>query len=251
STVLIATSAVAGISLYVAIAHLSPFFFISIAVGWLFFLKEVRGVRKYDRPFSFKGLAIPMGIILTAPAIDILFKRFIHMEVPEFATLLGVSVALAFSIAATGWWDKKLLKTGMRMKVWNYSLIILAMFFFVNVFSAGGVPKLLGELPIQDWAFMVSVGFLLGFATGRIQAPMFIIIPIYLAKLGTASMNPWVFAVSYFSVFLGYALAPAHPCVTVSLEYFGGDLRGMFKKMLAPVALCLLIALVFAFFMFP
>ncbi|MCD5408365.1 DUF401 family protein [Candidatus Bipolaricaulota bacterium] len=71
-------------------------------------------------------------------------------------------------------------------------------------------------------------------ATGRIQAPAAIVIPIYLAQQG--SLSPWGFAVIYFAVYLGYLLSPIHPCISVSVEYAGTSL-GRTLRALAPASL--------------
>jgi len=90
----------------------------------------------------------------------------------------------------------------------------------------------------------VAVGFLLGFATGRLQVPAAIIIAIFATKFGT--MSAPVFAVMFFSIFLGYVLTPVHPCVTLSAKFFSVDLKDFFKEVLPPA----LPAFVLSFFLF-
>ena len=63
-------------------------------------------------------------------------------------------------------------------------------------------------------------GFFLGFATGRVQLPSTILIPIYLSQYAIGSMPVFEFALLYFAVFMGYISTPIHPCVAYSLKYF-------------------------------
>jgi len=113
------------------------------------------------------------------------------------------------------------------------------MFTYLAVFNRSGAPELIAGLDLPPLALGVGVGAALGFATGRIQAPAAIVVPIYLAQHG--GLSPWGFAVIYFAVYLGYILSPVHPCVAVSAEYAGSTLGGVLKTLLAPslVALAL------------
>ena len=61
-----------------------------------------------------------------------------------------------------------------------------------------------------------------------------------------ATMAPMPFAVMFFSVFMGYLISPVHPCVTVTLEYFKTDYKAIFKELIAPTIIALVIAFLFA-----
>jgi len=56
-------------------------------------------------------------------------------------------------------------------------------------------------------------------------------------------MTSPVFALMYFSIFMGYVISPVHPCVSVSLEFFGAQLKDFFKLLIIPVLISLVIAL--------
>jgi hypothetical protein len=131
------------------------------------------------------------------------------------------------------------------MKPWKYALIILAMFLFLNVFKASGAPESIAALRLPVVLLMVCIGFLLGVITGRVQAPMSILVPIYLTT--HQGMTPAVFAVAYFAVFMGFMISPIHPCVSASLEYFGTPLTAFLRRMVWPVAVAVVVTLAVGF----
>jgi len=126
-------------------------------------------------------------------------------------------------------------------------LIILAMFVFLNVFKVSGVPERIGALNLPPLVLTVLIGPLLGLITGRIQAPISIIVPIFVTAYGAISAP--AFALTYFAVFLGYILTPVHPCISVSLEYFDVSLWALFRRMAVPAILGLAAAVVAALFL--
>jgi hypothetical protein len=131
---------------------------------------------------------------------------------------------------------------------WKYMLIIVAMFAFLNVFTTSGVPERIGAMPLPPVVLCIVIGALLGLTTGRIQAPMSIIVPIYVTTHG--AMSAPAFAVTYFAVFLGYVLTPIHPCISVSLEYYKTSLGAFLRRLAVPTAAALLATLAVSFFLF-
>jgi len=126
----------------------------------------------------------------------------------------------------------------MGARPWRYALIVIGMFAYLAVFNHSGAPRLIAGLALPPLALGVGVGALLGLATGRIQAPAAIVIPIYLVQTG--DISPWGFAVIYFAVYLGYIVSPVHPCVSVSVEYAGTSLGRTLRALVAPTLLGLI-----------
>ncbi|NIU83197.1 MAG: DUF401 family protein, partial [Candidatus Thorarchaeota archaeon] len=83
----------------------------------------------------------------------------------------------------------------------------------------------------------VVVAFLLGFGTGRIVTPAGIVIPMFLTKFG--SISSITFAITYFSMFLGYVMTPVHPCVSLTAEFFKVNTKDFLKVMLPPTLIAL------------
>jgi hypothetical protein len=82
---------------------------------------------------------------------------------------------------------------------------------------------------------LILIGFLLGFATGRIQLPVSIIIPIYLAQFTVLTMPLLDFVFIYTSISIGYLITPIHPCVAYSTEYFETTFTKVVKILGKPI----------------
>jgi len=242
---LIASAKVASLDLYRVIPYLVPAFLVSLLLGYVFLLRRTEGrVGTSDR-FSLRGLLVPLGIILAAPVLDLLLKISVSLPYPEIGTAFGVGASLLAAIGI-GRLRATALKTVIRkMRPWKFSLIILAMFAFLNVFKASGAPESLAALSLPPIFLCVVVGFVLGLITGRIQAPTSIIIPIFITTYG--AMSPAAFAVTYSAVFLGYLITPIHPCISVSLEYFSTSMSDFLRKMALPIVVGAIITLTVGF----
>jgi len=245
---LIASAKIAGLDVYDAIPYLFAPFALLVIVGSFFLLRRAGGRLAQSGTFSLSGLLLPMGIILTAPILDLLLKHVTDLPVAEIATTVGVvvSLGLAASIGKVG--PRAMGRVFRKMKPWKYVLIIFAMFAFLNVFTSSGVPERIALLSLPPIVLCVVIGVALGLITGRIQAPMSIIIPIYVSTYG--ALSPAGFAVTYFAVFLGYILTPIHPCISVSLEYFGTSMGPFLRRMAVPTAIGVAASLVAGLFVF-
>lgn len=250
STALIVSTYLAGLSLYGAIPYLLPFFALLVIVGYIFLLREGHGKITGRGDFSLKELMIPLSVLLAAPVIDFTILHTLNPAIREMSLVIGVGVSFLMAAYLSDTSAKKSWKVARHMKPWNFGSIIFGMFLFLAIFQNSGVPELIGALGLSNLALCVGVGFLLGMATGRIQVPASIIIPIYLGSAGVLTMNPWHFAVTYVSIFIGYVISPVHPCVSISLEYFGVGLKDFLKKTAVPAAIMMMIMIIAGWLVF-
>ena len=243
---LIASAKIASIGLYQAILFLFPAFLLTVAIGYFILLRHVDGRMKHESEFSLAGLLVPLGIILSAPLIDVVMKSTLHLSYPEIGTAVGVSVSLLLAMAIGRIGPGRLPALAVKMKPWKYALIILAMFLFLNVFTLSGSPEMLAGLNMPPVLLCIVIGFALGMITGRIQAPIAIVVPIFMTSHGAISLP--AFAVTYFAIYLGYVISPVHPCVSVSIEFFSISMSKFLQRMALPVAIATLADLVVALF---
>ncbi len=245
---LIASAKIADLDVYSAIPYLIPAFLLTIGVGYVFLLRRASGRLSQSGPFSILGLVVPLAIILAAPLLDLLLKGTIDLPVAEIGTSAGVAVSLIAAISIGRLGPRQLLEVARRMKPWKYALIVLAMFVFLNVFTTSGVPERIGAMTLPPVVLCVVIGAILGLITGRLQAPMSIVVPIYVSTYG--GMSAPVFALTYFAVFLGYVLTPIHPCISVSVEYFKTSMGPFLRRLAIPAAIGLIAALVVGLWLF-
>ncbi|MBS3787955.1 DUF401 family protein [Candidatus Bipolaricaulota bacterium] len=237
---LIASAKIANLNVYDTIPYLAPFFLVSVLIGYFFLLRETRTEMQYSEEFSLRGLLVPLGVILLAPVVDIALKSLFNIPVPEYTTLVGVVLSFAAALIVTRYGFTDLVQVAKKMKPWEFTLIVLGMFTFLNVFKVSGAPKLIADLNFPLPVLLVGVAFSLGLVTGRIQAPVSIIFPIFFVRQGVDTIPLLAFAIVYFSVFIGYAISPIHPCVSVSIEYFDSSV-GEYVKKIVPIAVISLV----------
>jgi len=238
---LIVSAKVAGLDIYRIIPYLALPFFFSLFLGYFFFLRDAPGKIDYEEKFSLKKLSLPLTVIFVAPVLDFSLKPFVSPE--EVATLIGVTTSLVLAIIIGKVGTSNLYRVAKRSKPWNFALMMVGIIVFLNVFTISGIPELIEGIEITAEILCIAIGFLLGFGTGRIVTTVGIVIPIFLTKFGPIS--PVIFAITYFSIFLGYVLSPVHPCVSLSAEFFEIDIKD-FYRVTAPPAL---IAFAISFFL--
>jgi integral membrane protein (TIGR00529 family) len=243
SSALIASAKIATLNVYSAALYLLPTFFVALILGYVFLVRKVSGNIVYQKAFSLKGLLMPLGIILIAPLFDFSLKKFAFMPVQELATVVGVSTAFVCSILLS---RRRLdLKSiARRMKPWNFTLIIIGMFVFLNIFKASNAASAIGSIPLPPLTLCIVAGFALGIATGRVILPSSIMLPVYLTF---STITPVVFALIYTSIFFGYVISPVHPCVGVSIEYFNVPMKNFLKMLIMPTAIIFLLVLALSF----
>ena len=189
-------------------------------------------------------------VIVIAPVIHFSLTVMFKNVIQEIPLMIGVSASifLAFYFGKIPLKDLSIISK--KMKPWNFSLIIIGMFLLLNIFKASDTSRVIADANFSKTFLLVGVGFVLGFATGRVQVPISILLPIYLTQFGANAMTPWVFMVTFFAIYQGYVISPVHPCVSVSLEYFKTELKDFYKLLFVPAVICLVIAVVAAFFTF-
>jgi len=240
---LIVATKISNLNIYTAILHLFPFFLLALVFGYFFFIRKIDGDIDYTEPFSFRKLSISFGIILAAPAIDFVLKKLEIFAISEIALLIGVGVSFILSWKFTK--SKPDFKNiFLKMRPWKYSLIILGMFVFLNIFKASNIAGLIAAIPIPIITLSVISGFVLGFATGRVILPASIVLPVCLTG---SEITPYIFSLIYTAIFFGYIISPVHPCVSISCEYFKVSYKDFLKLTTTPAILIFLIVLGLSF----
>jgi integral membrane protein (TIGR00529 family) len=240
SPAMIVSVKIAELNIYDVILYLTPFFLFSVFLGYFFFLRGIEGKTSYDQSLSLKRLLLPLTVILVAPVMDFFIKTFFPFFMAEAATLIGITTSLVLAIIIGRVNAREFSKIAWKSKPWDFAFIILGMTVFLNVFKNSGIPTLIQTLQITPVLLCGVIAFLLGFATGRMQTPALIIIPIFLTKFGILSAP--VFATMFFSIFLGYVLSPVHPCVSLSTKFFHMEIKDSLKAISPPAFIGLIVS---------
>lgn len=236
SAALIVGSMLANISLYLLIIALIIPLFILILVGFFTLIRNVEGF-EVETERDLKRVLHNLIPLILAPLIDSIGRTLFDIPYPGIFLLFGLCISLIVVLRFAHMSPKSIKTIAKEMRIWRFPLLIISMFFFLEVFIRSGVPE---EISLFNLHFIlfICIGFILGFVTGRIQVPLSILIPIYIIQYGLTSMLIFDFVFLYSAVFLGYLITPIHPCVAYSTEYFETDFKSVLKYMITPTAIC-------------
>ena len=218
SSSLIIASILTNINLYILVLGLLPGLIVMWLIGYITLVKNIspfpeQGERDLKRAFH---NLLP---ILIAPIIDFIGRTIFNIPVPELFLLGGLVLSIWLALRFGEMKFSSVKTISKKMRIWRFPLIIFSMFMFLEVFILSGAPEEIASVDLSVF-LLILIGFFLGFATGRIQLPISILIPIYIAQFAGITMPLLDFIFIYTASFLGYLLTPIHPCVAYSTEYF-------------------------------
>ncbi len=236
SSAILVASVLSGISLYLIVLALLIPFILMVFVGYFTLLKPV-DKSKESTNRNLKLVFHNLIPLIIAPIIDFLGRLFFPISFPELFVFIGliISISIALKFAKMNVFNIK--EISRKMKVWRFPLLIISMFLFLSIFLESGVPEQISALNLP-FALFISIGFILGFTTGRVQLPSSILIPIYLVQNLVLSMPIIDFVFLYFAIYLGYLITPLHPCLAYNINYFKTNYIKSFKHVVIPTFIC-------------
>ena len=233
SSALIVASKLTNIHLYILVLGLFPCLIVMWLIGYIILVRKVSPFtekRERDLRRAFLNL-LPIFI---APVFDFVGRTFFNFSVPEIFLLFGLIISIWLSLKLGKMKVSSVKTISKKMKIWRFPLIIFSMFLFLEVFVLSGAPAEIASLDLSVF-LLIIIGFFLGLGTGRIQLPISILIPIYLAQFTVLTMPLLDFIFIYTSIFLGYLITPLHPCVAYSTEYFKTSFMKVAKILGKPI----------------
>ena len=165
---LLAITKMAGINLYVAVLYTVPGFLILLVLGHFTLIRKVEGSIEYTKKFDRNKLALALFVIVLAPVIHLcLMYIFGQLNVfprvtSELPLVIGVTVSLIMAFRLGGLSPKDIMPVTRKMKPWNFALIIVGMFFFLEMFTSSDAPSTIEKLKVPALVLLVGVGFFLG-----------------------------------------------------------------------------------------
>ncbi len=240
STALIVGTQIAGISLYAVIIRLLiPFVFMNL-FGYLLFIRKIP-TKSSDSNSRNLGLAFKNLVpLLIAPVINMVGIYIIKAVIPEFFLMIGLVISIVTAILINQFPLKQVLMVTIHGKIWRYFILIISMYYFLEVFLDSGVPEQLATVHLPFILFLI-IGFGFAFGIGRSQLPLAILVPIYLVQSGLYVMPILDFILLYFATFLGYIITPLHPCLNLTLRFYNSNYKKNFLTLAKPVGCSLLV----------
>lgn len=237
SSAILVSSALSGISVYLIVVALIIPFSLMMLVGYFTLMRSVKSKEKIKKRDLKRVLhnAIP---VIIAPVVDIIGRLFLTFPYPELYLFFGMCISIWVGLKFSKMSPIVIKDISKRMKIWRFPLLIIAMFLFLEIFIKSGVAEQFGSLNLPFYLF-IFISFFLGFATGRVQLPISILIPIYIIQNSVSLMPILDFTFIYFAVYLGYIITPMHPCLAYNINYFKTTYKQSFKFLAVPTLICL------------
>ncbi len=208
----------------------------TLITGFIFGMREIKGIIKMDEGLSRKGIwsFIPIAAVLLLVVI-------FHIEL-HYA-LIATVVALFFFYRYK---PKAILSCFRHGFSFDVILLILSIMLFKEAMEASGAVKNVSRFFMQEGIPAFPILFLLPFFTGLLTGITIGFVgstfPLILSITGNTSIAAISFA--FASGFLGVLLSPVHVCLILTREYFKADLWGMYKMIIPAGIIVFCVAIV-------
>ena len=124
-------------------------------------------------------------------------------------------------------------------------LMVISVIVFKDILLQTGsvetLPAFFASLGLPPELILILLPFAVGMATGMSQAFVATTFPILLG-MSANGVLPELAALAYVSGFMGVMLSPVHLCLILTVEVFRADLGKVYKMLLAPCSLQMVLA---------
>jgi len=233
-------SCVLNIPIIKLILYLFPLSIISLLSGLIFtlpFLKEEKGKEKIK--FNFKNLIVLLPIILIIILTTLRVNFIVSLISGTILTIIITKTNL-----------KEIPK--IFYKSLNPTIIFLVIFIMIYreiIISASIFERIQEEILLPEFAnyiIIVFIAFIMGFLTGINQIYAGVAFPMLASYFKGNVDYAWTVLVYTFG-FLGVLLTPIHLCLSLTKEYFKGEWKEIYKKLL-PTSLIPVLSSIIYFF---
>jgi integral membrane protein (TIGR00529 family) len=239
---LIITAAVFGVRVVDLIRAQFAFTLIAVFLGALSIAIHLRKLEDEAGPKT--GAMKSIGSFLSGGWEILLVVVLIVAAKIHMLAALGLAVMLSLLLFKSEPSNKiALMKKSFKVRV---LAVLVAVMIFKNLVLHSSMAGLIEDLVSRSGAgravFMFLVPFFIGLLTGVNQSYAGIAFPIFIPIVGAENPDVGKIAFLYISGFAGVLLSPVHLCLVLSAQYYGANLAGVYRYLLPPVAVILLLA---------
>lgn len=229
---LIIASELSGVSLSRFFIHNLPLTVVGTAFGFFLLFRDYKGSTKVSGPgFTWSRMGLLLKSILPLLLILILVV-FLNIYFP-FALLAGIILALFNYLPAKGWGSllvfrlRTMLLPGVKFSV---ALVIVGIMIYKEMLSQTGVitdmTNVVLEMGLPVIFLIAVISFLVGMLTGDNSASVVILFPLFMPLIPPdAALYSAYLAFLYAGSTAGHIISPAHPCFSLTREYYGVDIK--------------------------
>ncbi len=255
---LIITAELSGVSISNLVMHNFLLTIIGIIFGFFYLFKGFSGSSEYKQPDS-EGNEIAKTFTFSRYRFRLLFKSimpllivfglvvFIDLYFP-LALLIGIIFALLNYLPGNNWsWEilhrlRTMIIPGIKL---HLVLVIVGIMLYKEMLTYTGViadmTDLVISLGIPVIILITVIPFLVGLLVGDNSASVAILLPLFIPLVPSAGLTYSAYiAFLYASSTAGHIVSPAHPCFSLTNEYYKVDIRKVFIMTLPMLAVVII-----------
>lgn len=229
---LIIASQLSGISLSQFFLHNLPLTIIGTVFGFFFLFKGYRNTKEYNNAtFSWYKVWRLLRSILPLIVILVLVV-FFELYFP-LALLAGIIIALLNYLPGKERTSeiinrfKTLIIPGIKLPV---VLVIIGIMLYKEMLTHTGVisdmTNLVLDLGLPVIILIAVISFLVGMLTGDNSASVVILFPLFMPLIPAGgAVTSAYFAFLYAGSTAGHIISPAHPCFSLTKEYYRVEIK--------------------------
>ncbi len=229
---LIIASQLSGISLSRYFIHNLPLTIVGIIFGFVFLFRGYNREKNFkNNTFSWHKIGRLLRSIL--PLIIILILVVLFEFYFPLALMIGIIIALLNYLPrdnlATEFLDriKTMIIPGIKLPV---ALVIIGIMLYKEMLTHTGVisdmTNLVLDLGLPIIFLIAVISFLVGMLTGDNSASVVILFPLFIPLIPSGgTVATAYFAFLYAGSTAGHIISPAHPCFSLTKEYYGVEIK--------------------------
>ena len=245
ATALIVMSQISEVNINRLIVIQTPIFIVSLILGLLYVIKLSRKVESADvgkKEGVFAETMENFMPLFVTIALTLILSIFISLNI-SFLIALPSGIVLSLLIYR-GRGRSKMLRKGFSPSI---GLAVFSIMLYKNIANASGVAeivaKYLQHTSMPALVIIPLLSFVIGVLTAHNMAAIALAYPMLSPIIGN---DVHLISLLYVSSFMGYLISPLHLCVVVSYDYFKPRFIELYKLMLPPAVLMVVIAVAFS-----
>ena len=245
STALVVMSQISGININRLIIVQTPIFVVSVLLGSLYILKLAKKV-KAEKTEKREGIVLETFLNFTPLIVTIAMTVILSFIMPlNMAFLIALPSGIFLSLIIYRKRDGyKIIGKGFSVSL---GVAVFSIMLYRNITNASGVAEVvaryLQHISMPALVIIPLLSFAIGVLTAHNMAAIALAYPMLYPMIGN---DIHLVSLLYVSSFMGYLISPLHLCVVVSYEYFKPKFLELYKLMIPPALLMVVIAVAFS-----
>lgn len=225
----------------------SPLTITAIIVGFIWEYKNLKRditvINKKDILLNLKNLLYGIWPIL----LIIILVLWVKIDILTSLVITILSIFFLNTNKLTITEIKEIIKNNLDLGV---VLLIAGIMIFQRILQVSGgieiIPEIFAKLRISVFIVLFSIPFFIGVMTGMPYAALGISLPVLIPIIVQGEANLYYAMLAFTGSFVGTMISPMHLCLVVTKNYFKANMGEIYKMLIPPLLIIVLVALMLA-----